>query len=613
MVVKKSVKKPKKEKKTGKKAQKTVKKSKKSSKTGKFSFRKLFWYTVLAVMLFVGSYVAYCYFTLPDIEKAVGQTRQPMTTVIADNGNEVTTYGHIYSDVVMLYDINPYAIDAILSTEDRRFYSHFGFDPIAFGRAMFVNIFAGRYAQGGSTITQQVAKNLFLTQSKTMKRKVQELLLAFWLEKKFSKDQILTLYVNRVYLGSGTYGIQSASQRYFSKPASDLNIKEGAVIAGMLKAPTRYNPLNSPKLAEDRAKVVLKNMLDNKVLDKDLYELALKQPMSSGEKRRVKDAKHFADWTYTQVNELLGEREKDVMVYTTLDQNLQEKAQDILDETIKANKDKNVTQGAIVVLDKFGAVKALVGGANYGQSQFNRATQALRQPGSAFKTFVYLTALNEGWKRSDKIMDVPMKIGKWEPSNISGKHYGEVTLNEAFARSLNLATVDLAQKLSLDKIARQAYNLGIATQLKKTPALALGASEVKVIDMAAAYATIANGGNLVEPFAIKEIYSRDGYQIYEKDAYVDRLVVKKEPVKELVRMMESVVNSGTGKKAKINGFAAGKTGTSQGHRDAWFVGFTDKHTVAVWLGNDDNSPMKGVSGGGLPAEIWKKVVESVGR
>lgn len=588
-----------------------VKPKKTKKKIQKVSWKKVCLFSFIGFAVILICYITYCILTMPDIEKAVSQTRQPMTTIIAENGNEISTVGNIYSDVVMLYDVHPYVIDAIISTEDRRFYSHFGFDPIAFVRAMGTNIMSGRYAQGGSTITQQVAKNLFLTQNKTIKRKTQELLLSFWLEYKFSKDQILTLYINRVYLGSGTYGIQSASRRYFQKPASDLNLKEAAIIAGMLKAPSRYNPLNNEELAIARAKTVLKTMIENDIIDKDQYDYALTMEIGTGDKNRVKGAKHFTDWAYIETNKILGERENDVLVYTTLDQDLQEKTQKILEDAIKKNSDKNVTQGAIVVLDKTGAVKALVGGVDYNISQFNRATQALRQPGSSFKTFLYLAALQNGFKPTDKVEDLPITIGEWKPTNINGKYYGEVTLNQAFINSYNLAAVNLSQQLSLDKVISVAKNLGITTPIHKIPSMVLGTSEVKVIDMAAAYATIANNGDLVTPYAIKEVYTKEGYQIYQFSLQPNKKVAKRNAIEQITKMLENAVNNGTGKRAKINGFSAGKTGTSQAYRDAWFVGFTETHTAAVWFGNDDNSPMKKVSGAGLPAETWKKVIESI--
>ena len=325
-------------------------------------------------------------------------------------------------------------------------------------------------------------------------------------------------------------------------------------------------------------------------------------------KYNVKDAMHFADWVYHDVNSYIGERNSDIYVMTTLNQDIQQAASKILADTIAANKSKNVTQGAIVVMDKRGAIKAMVGGLDYNKSQFNRAVQALRQPGSAFKTFIYLTALQDGFEPDDKVMDSPLSIGNWKPENADKKYHGEVTLTEALANSYNLATINLSEMMNRSDVIRNAKRMGITTEIENSPALALGTSEVKVIDMAAAYATLANGGYAVWPYTIKEIYSRDGFQLYQRTADAENRIIKKKIVDKLTGMMQSVINSGTGKRAKIKGFAAGKTGTSQDNRDAWFVGFNQNYITAVWLGNDNNSPMKGVSGSNLPAEIWKKVM-----
>lgn len=316
----------------------------------------------------------------------------------------------------------------------------------------------GRYAQGGSTITQQVAKNLFLTSQKNIKRKTQELLLAFWLEHKFSKEQILTLYLNRVYLGAGTYGIEAASQKYFQKSSRDMNLLEAAIIAGMLKAPSRYNPIASAERAKARAKVVLQNMVNNDALTERQMKYALTLPVGEDKSYKVQGADYFADWVYREVNDYIGERDNDIYVYTTLDQKIQENAEKILREAVLAAKNRNVSEGAVVVLNKSGEVKAMVGGIDYRKSQFNRAVTALRQPGSAFKPFVYLTALQNGWKREDRIDDVPLSIGKWKPENYDKKYYGSVTLDEALMKSLNLATVNLSESLSRKDIIRTAKN-----------------------------------------------------------------------------------------------------------------------------------------------------------
>lgn len=562
------------------------------------------------VITFAG-WLLYCVLTLPDIDQAVARTRQPSTTITAENGNEVKTFGSVYSEVIRLNELPSYVPDAIISTEDRRFYAHFGFDIVAFTRAMLTNIFMGRYAQGGSTITQQVAKNLFLTSQKNIKRKTQELLLAFWLEHKFSKEQILTLYLNRVYLGAGTYGIEAASQKYFQKSSRDMNLLEAAIIAGMLKAPSRYNPIASAERAKARAKVVLQNMVNNDALTERQMKYALTLPVGEDKSYKVQGADYFADWVYREVNDYIGERDNDIYVYTTLDQKIQENAEKILREAVFAAKNRNVSEGAVVVLNKSGEVKAMVGGIDYRKSQFNRAVTALRQPGSAFKPFVYLTALQNGWKREDRIDDVPLSIGKWKPENYDKKYYGSVTLDEALMKSLNLATVNLSESLSRKDIIRTAKKMGISTPVENTPSLALGTFEVKVIDMATAYSAIANGGYATWPHAIKEIYTRDGYQLYQREADTENRILDAGAVKDLTKMLEKVISQGTGRRAKIPGFAAGKTGTTQDYRDAWFVGFTDEYVIAVWVGNDDNSPMKGVTGGTLPAEIWRKIALSL--
>ena len=562
-------------------------------------------------MITFAGWLLYCVLTLPDIDQAVARTRQPSTTITAENGNEVKTFGSVYSEVIRLNELPSYVPDAIISTEDRRFYAHFGFDIVAFTRAMLTNIFMGRYAQGGSTITQQVAKNLFLTSQKNIKRKTQELLLAFWLEHKFSKEQILTLYLNRVYLGAGTYGIEAASQKYFQKSSRDMNLLEAAIIAGMLKAPSRYNPIASAERAKARAKVVLQNMVNNDALTERQMKYALTLPVGEDKSYKVQGADYFADWVYREVNDYIGERDNDIYVYTTLDQKIQENAEKILREAVLAAKNRNVSEGAVVVLNKSGEVKAMVGGIDYRKSQFNRAVTALRQPGSAFKPFVYLTALQNGWKREDRIDDVPLSIGKWKPENYDKKYYGSVTLDEALMKSLNLATVNLSESLSRKDIIRTAKKMGISTPVENTPSLALGTFEVKVIDMATAYSAIANGGYATWPHAIKEIYTRDGYQLYQREADTENRILDAGAVKDLTKMLEKVISQGTGRRAKIPGFAAGKTGTTQDYRDAWFVGFTDEYVIAVWVGNDDNSPMKGVTGGTLPAEIWRKIALSV--
>lgn len=587
---------------------KSPKKTKKRESKQRSILMRLAIKVILVLVITFSLWILWCIYTMPDIEKAVERTRQPSTMIIAENGNEIHSFGNVYSEVVYLDELPPYVADAVISTEDRRFYEHFGFDIISFIRAMLVNLWHRSYVQGGSTISQQVAKNLFLTANKTIKRKVQELLLAFWLESKFTKDQILTLYLNRVYLGAGTYGIEAASQKYFQKSSRDMNLLEAAIIAGMLKAPSRYNPIASEERARERAAVVLDNMVKADFITDEQRQNALKMKLGPEKSYKVEGARHFADWVYQDVNDYIGERDNDIYVATTLDQDIQQKAEKILHDSLKAWAARDVTQGAIVVLDKQGAIKAMVGGVNYEKSQFNRAIQALRQPGSSFKPFVYLTALENGFYPDDVVNDSPINIRGWKPENYDKKYHGEVTLTEALKDSLNLATINLANAVGRDKIIKTARRMGISTPMENTPALALGAFEVKVLDMAVAYASIANGGYEVWPYAIQEIYTKDGYQLYMREQDEPNQILDEDAVEDLTQMLEEVMDSGTGKRAKLPFFAAGKTGTTQDYRDAWFVGFTDDYVAAVWVGNDDNSPMKGITGGTLPAQIWKEVM-----
>lgn len=592
------------------KLKKNKKKNKKRESKQRVKIYRFLFKIMLILVISLGAYIGWCYLTMPDIEKAINRTRQPSTMIIAENGNEIQSFGNVYSEVVPLDELPPYVPDAVVATEDRRFYSHFGFDIISFTRAMVVNLWHRRYVQGGSTISQQVAKNLFLTSNKTIKRKVQELLLAFWLEYRLTKEQILTLYLNRVYLGAGTYGIEAASQKYFQKSSRDLNLLEAAIIAGMLKAPSRYNPIASEEKARDRAAVVLDNMVKNDKITDEQRKNALKMKIGAETSYKVEGGRYFADWVYSEVNDYIGERDSDIYVATTLDQELQERAEKVLKEIISANKWRNVTQGAVVVIDKWGAVKAMVGGVDYYKSQFNRATQALRQPGSSFKPFVYVTAIENGYSPDDIIYDVPINIKGWKPENIDKKYYGEVSLRTALTKSLNLATINLSEQVGRSKIIKTAKRMGITTPIENTPSLALGSFEVKVIDMAVAYASIANGGYAVWPYAIQEIYSNDGYQLYMREQDEPNRILIDYAAEEMQEMLENVITNGTGKRARLPFFAAGKTGTSQDNRDAWFVGFTDKYVAAVWVGNDDNSPMKGVSGSNIPAQIWQKIMQN---
>ncbi len=591
-------------KKTNNKKSKEVSKKQNKRWLLRLFFRLLLW-GFIALLLFI----AYCYITLPDVSKAVENTRRPSVTIIAENGNDIFSYGKVYSEVVDVKDLPVFVSKAIIATEDRRFYSHFGFDPIGFSRAMLTNLIKMRYAQGGSTITQQVAKNLFLTSKKTIKRKVQELLLAFWLESHFNKDQILTLYLNRVYLGKGTYGIEAAANRYFGKSSRDLTLIQSAVLAGMLKAPSRYNPSVNEERSRDRAKVVLRNMQAIGFLTEKEVEFAAKQPILPKKLYRVKGGRYFSDYVFNLVPDYIGEYDDDILIYTTLSQDLQEKSEKVLKEVINANKDKNVSQGAIIILNRDGEIKAMVGGVDYNSSQFNRATQALRQAGSAFKPFVYLTALQYGFRPYDKILDEQFSIKGWMPKNYNDKYFGEVTLDFALSKSLNTVAARLGEIVDRKEVIKNAKRLGITTKIDNLPSIALGTALVKPIDMATAYASFANNGYVVWPHAISEVYTKNGIQLYSRISDEGNRIIGEDVVKDMNFMLNNVVKNGTGRRARIAGTQVfGKTGTSQDYRDAWFIGYTEDYIAAIWLGNDDNSPMEHVSGGNLPATIFNKIL-----
>jgi penicillin-binding protein 1A len=497
-----------------------------------------------------------------------------------------------------------------MAIEDRRFYSHAGVDPRGLARAMWVNFRSGKFVQGGSTITQQLAKNLFLTPERTLKRKVQEVLLALWLERTYSKDEILTLYLNRVYLGSGVYGVDAAAKKYFGKSARNVTLLEAATLAGLLKAPSHYNPSSDPEAAKQRAAVVLKSMVDAGFISSGQSVAALAGSATLG-KAAVSDrvGRYFADWVYDQVSSYVGTSDRDLVVVTTLDLRLQRIAETELQRIITAEGPKRgVSQAALVMMTPDGAVKAMVGGRDYQESEFNRATQAMRQPGSAFKLFVFLAALEAGMVPDDHMVDGPIQIKNWRPENYQNKYYGDVTLREAFARSLNSVAVQLYLKAGGTAVEKAAARLGITADLNPDPALALGSSEVNLLELTQAYAVFANQGQGVWFRGIDEIRDSAGTVLFRRSGDGPGRVVEPRQVNQMNDMMTAVLEWGTGKSAALGRPAAGKTGTSQDFRDAWFMGFTAELVTGVWVGNDDNKPMDKVTGGTLPALIWRSVM-----
>ena len=562
------------------------------------------------VGLLAAAGVIYLALDLPKVDEAA-LTRRPNIRLVDTAGWEIASFGDIYGDAIDLKKMPKYVPAAVVAVEDRRFYQHPGVDIRGLARAMVTNFKAGHTVQGGSTITQQVAKNLFLNSDRTLIRKIREALLALKLERAYSKDQILTLYMNRVYFGGGAYGFEAASERFFGHPAQDLTIYESAILAGLLKAPTTYNPSREPERARIRAGIVLNTMVETGAITAAQAEQARK-----GATRTLKAVvppssrgKYFADWVVAQVDSYVGTIDRDIVVRTTLDGRLQAAAEDVLEKNLaKSGAKLNVEQGAVVVLSTDGAVRTMVGGRDYGDSQFNRATQALRQPGSAFKPFVYLTAIQNGVRPEDIIADAPIKIGKWKPQNFDGKYLGNITVETALMKSINTVAVRLAQQVGPRAIIDTAHRMGIGENMSPDLSIALGSEEVTLLELTGAYAPFANGGGAVLPYAILAITDRAGNLLYQRQSQGLERVVADADVATMDRMMSQVLVQGTGTAAAFGWPAAGKTGTSSDFRDAWFMGFTTDYVAGVWVGNDDGESMKKVTGGGLPAQIWHDVM-----
>ena len=591
----------------GPKKKKTAPKSRRRT----WGWRLTRWAVVAGIWGFVLGLgvLAWFAYDLPRVDDVEAMTRQPGVTVVAADGSRLASFGDVYGAVVTVDDVPPYLPQAILATEDRRFYSHFGLDVFGLARAMVVNLRAGRVVQGGSTITQQVAKNLFLTHERTLKRKVQELLLALWLEHNFTKDEILTIYMNRVYLGAGVHGMEAAAQRYFDVPARRVSLWQAAVLAGLMKAPSRYNPASNPDLAAKRGREVLGNLVEAGYLTAGQAERAAEGLQVAG-LDRARPGRYFADWVMDNLEGYIGRVQRDLTVVTTLDPGVQRAAEDALASALaREGKLQNVEQGAIVVLDTHGAVRAMVGGRSYAASQFNRATQAMRQPGSAFKPFVFAAALEHGMEPATVMEDAPVTVDGWSPSNFDGRFLGPITLTDAMARSVNTVAVKAAQKVGVSAVTRTARRFGVTTPISDDLSIALGTSETTLLNLTGAYVPFANGGWGVVPHGIVEIRTRDGAVLYRRSGGGTGRVARPEVISAMNVMMRAVVSTGTGRAADLPGRpAAGKTGTSQDSRDAWFVGYTADYAAGVWLGNDNGAPTSGVTGGGLPAKVWQNVM-----
>jgi penicillin-binding protein 1A len=566
----------------------------------------------LVVGLVIGAWLVYLARTLPDLSGLETAPRAGEVVLLDRNGRTIARRGEVSQDSIKADQLPQNLVDAVLAVEDRRFYGHFGIDLIGTSRAALANLRAGRVVQGGSTITQQLAKNLFLTSDRTITRKAREMMLALWLERQFTKDEILALYLNRVYFGAGSWGAEAASRRYFGKQASALSIGEAALLAGLLKAPSRYAPTNDATRASVRATVVLDLMLASGRITQAQRIAAAEVPIRVSRGASSPGAGWFADWIMPQVRELAAGHRGDLVVYTTLDVNAQRAAEAALRLGLSTpDWARGAREGALIALDGAGGVAAMVGGSDYRAAPFNRAVNAQRQPGSAFKPFVYLTAFEAGYGPEDVFLDGPIQYGDWAPENYNGRYEGEMTLERAFARSSNAIAVQVSEAAGRGWVVRTARRMGIDSPLQNTHAVALGAYEVSPMELGGAYLPFMNGGRSVEPHAIISIDTTAGERLYERPDAAGPVILAGRVLSQMDQLFEASVTYGTSRAAQVPGHAVrGKTGTTNDSRDAWFAGWSGGLAAVVWMGNDDFSPTQDAVGGAGPARVFSRFIEA---
>jgi penicillin-binding protein 1A len=571
-----------------------------------------------ALTLGTGGLVLLMMLALPAWESTRGDWRavgEYSVTFLDRYGNEIGKRGVKRNESVSLEEMPDYLIKAVLATEDRRFYQHFGIDVMGTLRALGENVRANTVVQGGSSLSQQLAKNLFLSNERTIERKIKEAFLALWLEANLSKDEILKLYLDRAYMGGGNFGVEAASEFYFGKSVKDVNLAEAALLAGLFKAPARYAPHINLPAARARANEVLSNMVQAGFLTEGQVIGARRNPADVVDRTGTAGSPdYFMDWAYEEVKDLRLGGDRSLIVRSTVDLGMQKAAEDAVETVLREQGDAfGVKQAAVVAMDSDGAVRAMVGGRDYGESQFNRATDALRQPGSSFKPYVYALAMMNGYTPESVVRDAPLCMGNWCPRNYSGGYSGAITLTTAIVKSINTIPVRLTNSIKNGraKIIELAARMGVQTELHSSQSLPLGASEVTVLDQATGYSVFANGGYRVVPYAFTQIMTSSGDVIYDrrKDAPAPERVLDDATVAAMNTMLSQVPEWGTGRRAKLDGIrTAGKTGTTSAYRDAWFVGYTGNYTAAVWMGNDGYAPTRRLTGGVLPATIWNKLM-----
>ena len=560
---------------------------------------------ILITGIFITGYVAYIYMRMPSLEAILHETRPAALVFMDKNGNEIRASGRIMGTPVSIDTLPPHVWQAIVAIEDKRFFEHGPIDIRGITRAIISNLASGRIAAGGSTITQQTAKNIFLSRDKKISRKVQELILAHWLENRFSKNQILDLYMNRVSLVGGMRGIDAASRIMFQTSANNLNIAQAAQIAAMLKAPTTYSPLRNPDKNIQRARIILQEMVRQGYITLNQARIAAKQLAPATPTSDTNLYRYWTDFVIDEVKSRIGTFETDLYVYTTMDMQLQEHVANTLSQKTPPY------QGAVIAMETDGAIRAMSGGTDYQTSQFNRAT-APRQPGSSFKPVVYLVALENGLTPDSYVNDSPFAIGDYNPKNYNERYYGDITLATAFAKSVNSVPLKLTEMYGIENILSMAGRLGVGTRLRREYSTVLGASEMSLLDLTNIYAVIWNAGNSVHPYSITKITDQSGNIIYERNPSEPITVLHPQTVEHMTKMLADVIApGGTGGRARTNGVLGGKTGTSNENRDAWFVGATNNLVIGVWMGNDDFTPMDSkITGGTIPAEIFREIIQN---
>jgi penicillin-binding protein 1A len=568
-----------------------------------------YWAVVAAVWMVIAAIGVVIFFAqgLPDTSKLYEIHHQPSISYLDRNGALLAVRGSQYAPPINLDTLPAYVPAAFVSVEDRRFYHHWGFDLRGIARALVADLTRHRMAEGASTITQQLARDLFLTPVQTPKRKIQELILAVELEHQFTKKQILSLYLNRVYFGAGAYGIESAAETFFNKPASKLSVGEAALLAGLLKSPVHYSPVSEQDRAGLRATIVLDTMVETGAITAKQRDEALTHPITVSPALATQHAQYFVDWVDGQVRKLVGEPTTDLIVETTLDLPIDTAAENAARAVTDRYAKQGVQQAAVVALDGEGRVRALIGGVSYNQSQFNRAVDARRQTGSSWKPFVYLTAMQNGRTPDTLAVDEPITIDGWSPHNFEPEFLGPITLQTALQRSINTVAAKLADEVGRDNVANTARKLGITSPINTDPAMALGTTQVSPLEMAQAYAPFANGGFKADAYAIERIRTADGKILYQHPLPEHTRVIDEPALGYMTQMLKTVlVPPGTGVRAAFPGYQlAGKTGTTSDFKDAWFVGYTGGFVTAVWTGKDDDTPMRRITGGTAPADLWR--------